>query len=141
VGTRTLVLREVTGVHVPTAAPPTDPYGYRLVVRLDGPTGAQATLEGPEGRTLQIDGGNRAILLWLLGRRLLDDAERPREERGWCTDDEVQSGLWGRQGDDNKLHVLLYRLRTDLKRAGFDPWFIEKRHRHVRARLAAVTLG
>jgi hypothetical protein len=140
-GGRKLAVREVPESHVPTDLAALDRYGYRLEARLDGPIGPEATLDDPNGHRFQVNGGNRAILLYLLGKRHVDDAEKLPAERGWCTDEEIQSGLWGRQGDDNKLHVLLYRIRADLRKAGFDPWFIEKRHRHVRARLSRVKVG
>ncbi|MGK0347601.1 MAG: hypothetical protein ACI855_003688, partial [Myxococcota bacterium] len=51
-------------------------------------------------------------------------------------------GVWGRgAGEDNKLHVLVYRLRNELKKAGFDPWFIEKRRKYIRARIAGAEIG
>ena len=78
----------------------------------------------------------------MLGRRYEEDRLRgvPVEERGWCPDDEVMTGIWGRHGDENKLNVLLHRLRAELRGAGFDPWFIEKKQRYVRLRVSEVTL-
>ena len=64
----------------------------------------------------------------------------PEAEAGWCGDDAVSQGIWGRVPDldTNNLHVLVYRLRKEIERAGFDPWFIEKRRRAIRARLRDV---
>ena len=36
------------------------------------------------------------------------------------------------------LHVLVHRLRKEIERAGFDPWFIEKRRRAIRVWLPEV---
>ena len=51
-------------------------------------------------------------------------------------------GVWGRSAqDDNKLHVLVYRLRNELKKVGFEPWFLEKRRRYTRLRLQNAVIG
>jgi hypothetical protein len=141
---RTLVLREVPGAHTPTISSSADRYPYRLAVDLDGATGPVATLTNlSRAFDVRIDAGNRAVLLYLLGRRRRDDLRKgiPDTEAGWCTNEEVQSGIWGKHGDDNKMHVLIYRLRGELKKAGFDPWFIEKRQRFVRARAVEISLA
>lgn len=80
------------------------------------------------------------MLLYILGKAAAEDLAKglPAQDVGWVTDDEAQSGIWGRGGDDNKLHVLIHRLRQELKKSGFDPWFIEKRHRYIRVRAADV---
>jgi hypothetical protein len=141
---RKLVLREVPGSHTPTIASSADRYPYRLSVDLDGATGPVATLTNlAKAFDVRIDAGNRAVLLYLLGRRRMDDLQKgiPDTEAGWCSIEEVQSGIWGKQGDDNKMHVLIYRLRGELKKAGFDPWFIEKRQRFVRARAVEIIVA
>lgn len=143
VGGRAFKLRALAPIHAATAVPQVDRYRYKLVATLSGPTGPEAEVVDPTGTArCRIPGGNRAILLYLLGRRVAEEraAGETGAEIGWCPDDEVMSGLWGRHGDENKLHVLLHRLRADLRTAGFDPWFIEKRHRFVRARLADVEI-
>lgn len=142
-GGREFKLRALAPIHAATAVPVVDRYRYKLVATLSGPTGPEAEMTDPTGPAqCRIPGGNRAILLYLLGKRVAEEraAGRGGPEVGWCPDDEVMSGLWGRHGDENKLHVLLHRLRADLRAAGFDPWFIEKRHRFVRARLADVEI-
>lgn len=141
---RRLVLREVPSSHVPTIVSAADRYPYRLSVDLDGATGPVATLVNlTSSLDVRVDAGNRAVLLYLLGRRRAEDLQKgvPDSEAGWCSNEEVQSGIWGKQGDDNKMHVLIYRLRGELKKAGFDPWFIEKRQRFVRARAVEINVG
>ena len=51
------------------------------------------------------------------------------------------SGVWGRHGDINKLHVLLHRLRADVREQGLDPWCIEKKQRYVRIRVLDAEVG
>ena len=117
--------------------------GYDLHATLNGATGPVATLRDPlSGGSYPVETDNRAVLLYLLGRQLAADraAGVPEAEAGWCGDDAVSQGIWGRVPDldTNNLHVLVYRLRKEIERAGFDPWFIEKRRRAIRARLRDV---
>lgn len=117
---------------------------YDLVATLNGDSGAEATLVDPEsGRTHRVEGENRALLLYVLGKRAQADATAaaPLADRGWMSDDDVANALWGRgqaSRDDNALHVLIHRVRKEVAAAGFDPWFIEKRRRCVRARFSTV---
>ncbi|MEQ1508375.1 MAG: FHA domain-containing protein [Myxococcota bacterium] len=141
VGGRVFRLAELAADKVPTVTMAPSTFPYRLEVALDGPTGPWAMLSDlVSGARFQADSGNRAVLLWFLARRYAEQGEVRHDDRGWCSDGEVQTALWGRSGDANKLDVLLYRLRSDLKKVGFDPWFIEKRNRHLRARLAEVAV-
>ncbi|MDP2316113.1 MAG: FHA domain-containing protein [Pseudomonadota bacterium] len=143
VGDRVFKVSEVDDVQAATEVPAVERYPYKLSATLEGPFGAEAVLEDvPTRKTHKIDSGNRAVLLFLLGRRFEEDRLRgvPSEERGWCPDDEVMTGVWGRHGDENKLNVLLHRLRAELRVAGFDPWFIEKRQRFVRLRVTEVAI-
>ncbi len=143
VGERAFRVVEVDGAQMATEVPAAERYPYKLSVTLEGPFGAEATLEDlPTRKAHRIESGNRAVLLFLLGRRWEEDRLRgvPSEERGWCPDDEVMTGIWGRHGDENKLNVLLHRLRAELRGAGFDPWFIEKKQRFVRLRVSEVAI-
>lgn len=143
VADRAFRVLEVDVGHMATEVPAAERYPYKLEVTLEGPFGAEATLEDlPTRKTHRIESGNRAVLLFLLGRRFEDDRARgvPAEERGWCPDDEVMTGIWGRHGDENKLNVLLHRLRAELRTTGFDPWFIEKKQRFVRVRVSEATV-
>jgi hypothetical protein len=121
----------------------------RYVVRatLDGPTGAEANVtDEASGRSHAVRAENRATLLYVLAQKFTEDAAAgiPAELAGWCTDDEVVVGVWGRTAVDNptnSLHVLLNRIRNELKHAGLDPWCIEKRRGHVRVRARSVVVG
>lgn len=121
-------------------------YPYALRATLDeGP--------GPEGRLENLDtgvhhrvvGDTRATLLYVLARKLVEDstAQRPKTHCGWCTNHEVTVGVWGAAGVDdpvNSLHVLVRRVRREVQQAGFEPWFLERRRGHMRARVAEASI-
>lgn len=142
---RALVLRAGDALHAPTAQPRTDRYPYAVIATLTGATGPEATVRNmATGLEYKVEAENRAILLYLLARQVSRDREEglPAGDVGWATDDDIRLGVWGRgAGEDNKLHVLVYRLRNELKKAGFDPWFIEKRRKFIRARLAGAEIA
>jgi len=138
---------EADPVRQPTVEQDPERYPYLLTATLDGATGPEASLEdlANPGRVHRIESDNRAVLLFLLGRQRQRDREagQPRAERGWCADADVVTGIWGRAGrseDPNRLHVLVHRLRKELKSAGFDPWCIEKRRRYIRIRVAQISM-
>ncbi len=140
---RRLRLITMSATHNPTIQSAVTHYSYRLSVRLDGATGPVATLENlSSGQSYRVEAGNRAVLLYVLARKLAQDEKTgmSRDDAGWVSDEDVQSGVWGRGGDDNKMHVLIHRLRAEIRKAGFDPWFIEKRHRFIRVRCQEVAL-
>ncbi len=114
-------------------------YPYRLSARLDGPAGPSAVLSNREtGQIVEVRAETRAILLYLLGRKLRDDtrAGLPELERGWLTEAETAHGIWGRGGaSGSAVNVLVFRARKDLEAGGFDPWCIEKRSRFLRLRV------
>jgi hypothetical protein len=145
VGAHILTLRAGDALQAPTAQPRNDRYPYSIVATLSGATGPEATVRNvASGHEYKVDAENRAILLYLLARQVQRDREEglPPGDIGWATDDDVRLGVWGRgAGEDNKLHVLVYRLRNELKKAGFDPWFIEKRRKYIRARIAGAEIG
>ncbi len=140
VGGKTFVIRgspaRVTVTREQDAA-----YTYRLIAELSGPTGPRALLEESRAdRRHEVDAGTRAVLLYLLARRRHQDAVDgvPETHRGWCADGELASGIWGRAADNKNLNVLVTRLRAEVREAGFDPWFVEKRRGHTRVRLDDV---
>ena len=125
----------------PTIQPQKDRFPYSLRATLDGPTGPVAELTNiTTGTQVRIEAETRAILLYLLGRRVAEDrsGSTPKDEIGWLPDDDVIVGVWGRSGlpdGANRLKVLVHRLRSEIKRNGFDPWFIERRRRYIRVRV------
>ncbi|MEZ4241602.1 MAG: FHA domain-containing protein [Myxococcota bacterium] len=136
---------EVDVQKAPTLQQQKDRFPYRLTAKLDGPTGPMAELENPtNGKKCRIDAETRAVLLYLLGRRFDEDRNKdmPKDEVGWTPDDDVIVGVWGRSGladGANRLKVLVHRLRAEIERAGFDPWFIERRRRFIRVRIREWT--
>lgn len=125
----------------------TTPYAFSIQAQLDGPTGPEATVTDLNlGRSHVVQADYRAILLYLLARQHERDAKAganiPERDRGWCSNDSVMTGIWGRScSRENTLHVLLHRLRTELVEAGLDPWFIEKRRGYMRARVVMASVG
>ncbi len=129
--------------HAPTVEWGDHPYPYRVEATIDGPTGPQARLVDDERGVEKLLTGNKGVLLYLLAKKLQEDRNGGlgRSEEGWCNDADVARGVWGRATREaNTLHVLIYRTRNTLKKAGFDPWFIEKRQWGIRARLREVIL-
>jgi hypothetical protein len=121
-------------------------YGYQLEVHPHGETGPEAWIHCPRsGARYCVTAENRVSLLWVLAKQLLEDlrdSSNP-DNAGWCVDDEVMRGIWGRGWDQlgtNNYQVLLSRTRRELTKAGFDAWFIEKRRGHTRLRLQTVRL-
>ncbi|MFT4626553.1 MAG: hypothetical protein ACI8PZ_005230 [Myxococcota bacterium] len=140
---RRLLVREVDPTQVPTIEVDSDRYPYRVETTLNGASGPEAVLiDLVTSNRYLVSADNRAILLHILVQKILTDREEnvQQEEQGWCSDDGVRVGIWGRRSDQdaNSLHVLVYRLRSELKKAGFDPWFIEKRRKAIRARVREV---
>lgn len=124
-------------------------YPYRLVVRLDGERGHTARFDQLyiPGRRCRIAPGVRGDLLYLLARKLEQDrkARLHQDEQGWCSREEVLSGVWGRagaaQGHRNRVNVLVHRLRKELMDTGFDPNCIEVRRGRLRVCVSEVELA
>lgn len=118
-----------------TEAPSIHP--YRLTVDLQATTGPEAIIEDLEtGRSCVIRSNNRVSVLYLLAREVAEHPDKIERERGWCQDQEIACGVWGRNWHKqikSHLHVLVHRIRKDIKAAGLDPWCIEKKRCHTRA--------
>ena len=138
---------------VDTALPPTARpmvmgarFPYRLTVTLSGAAGPMALLtDVTTGTEVTLRSEQRVALLYVLAKQLQAD----REERvlpplaGWCHDEDVLVGVWGRQGlkgAASKYSVLLHRVRKELETAGLDPWCVEKRRGATRLQVAEVEL-
>lgn len=119
---------------------------YGLHATLDGAAGPEASLTDPvSGRTHRMQGETRAILLFVLARKCLSDRETGVDdaELGWMSDDDLMVAIWGRdalRSDGNSLHVLLSRVRRELREAGFSPELIEKRRKLTRVVVANMNL-
>lgn len=121
-------------------------YPYSLQASLNGAAGPLATIRHDEtGQLLETRAETRAVLLYLLGRKLLEDAASgvPALERGWLVEGDAATGIWGKAGVANRgtaLNVLVFRIRKDLESSGFDPWCLEKRQRCLRLRVGRAEI-
>ena len=145
----TLVFRSPTGKLAAAAREAVErtTCGYHLEVSLEGETGPEAWLYDPSSDLrYAITAENRVSLLWILASKLRDDqlGDVAPDAAGWCADDDVMRGIWGRSWQNmgsNNFEVLLSRTRKELHKAGFNGWFIEKRRGHTRLRLQTVKLA
>ena len=58
------------------------------------------------------------------------NADVPVSDQGWCPDEELMRGVWGRRWEDKgsaSFQVLIHRVRKDLQKYGLSPDCIEKR--------------
>lgn len=120
----------------------TDARPYRLHTRLDGPGGPRArVVDGATGQHHTVAAETRATLLHVLARRRHDDlaADTPEPLAGWMDDEDVAVAVWGRAAwsqSSSQFSVLVHRVRQELRSAGFDPWFLEKRRGAIRVAIA-----
>ena len=142
-GGHQLVFRDGRGALASTLREPLEKaaYAYRLHVRLAGGSGPEATIHDPANQTRHVvRAENRVSLLFVLARQVLQDQREglAPDQAGWCPDEAVMSGIWGRNWErlgPNNYQVLLFRLRKELAKADLDGWFIEKRRGRTRLRL------
>ncbi|MDP2315614.1 MAG: FHA domain-containing protein [Pseudomonadota bacterium] len=145
IGQRSFRILAADGPTVPTVGERSPTDGFRLEVSLDGPAGPEAVLHDPlRGVEHRVTAENRAVLLYVLAVKVLEDraAKVPDARQGWLADEELASGVWGREAlrmDANNLNVLIHRLRKELAAAGFDPSFLERRNHAARLSLVHVT--
>ncbi|MCA9490445.1 MAG: hypothetical protein KC621_10990, partial [Myxococcales bacterium] len=141
---RALRVVEAALDHAPTVEYGATAYGYVLRAIADGASGPEAVLvDVSAGKELLLT-GNKGVLLFLLARKLVRDREGGLGEaqEGWCSTDEVVTGVWGRGAKAaNHLNVLVHRLREQLSADGFDPWFLEKRRGGIRLRIRDVVMA
>lgn len=116
----------------------------RLTVRLNGARGPEAEQADPtSGVTHRVTSETRVVLLYQLATKALADlrAGLPERDRGWCHDDDLIVGIWGK-GDrsSSALPVTVHRLRKELTKAGLDHQFIEKGRRMLRVTLTQLAV-
>ncbi len=138
VGSQALrVVRAPSDRQVTRAATGPEPQ-FRLTVVTKGARAPSVILEDPaRGGRWEVERDNRAVLLFLLARRRVEDLEAGRDpdQVGWIGDEEVALGVWGKgrpAADTNGLNVLVYRIRREVRSEGIDPWFLEKRQGRLR---------
>jgi hypothetical protein len=137
VGGRTFRIVELEADPGATASATAMPWPYVIDAQFDGDRVRAVVHDAGGGRRHELAGTNRAVLMYLLARQWARDAadELDPEERGWSEDEDLAVGVWGRDGRGRSLKVLVCRLRSELREAGFDPWFIEKRRGGLRIRV------
>ena len=111
-------------------------FAYKVAATLNGASGAEVQVERIAGGEPHLVSATPAVLLYILARKLekdLEDGVRP-SVAGWCSDDDIRVGIWGRDVDhsSNTLNVLLYRTRKELEKHGYHGGCIEKRRRATR---------
>lgn len=136
------LVRAPDGVVAATRDAAFSPWPYLLRVAMRSALGPVAEVVHQDQRAVWTS-ENRVVVWWLLGRRLAEDraAGVSVEAAGWVTEQEVASGVWGRDAVINNLGVLVTRIRHDLRRAHLDPWFLERRRGHLRARVERVEVS
>lgn len=125
-----------------------DSTGYPFCVdtQLNAAGGPVCWMGPSEAELQRVCGGNGAVLLYQLARRLHADREKGLAEGkvGWCGDDDLGRGIWGRQWvshDPNGLHVLVFRVRKAISNIGLDPACIEKERGATRIYVSGVLEG
>ena len=144
IGSLTFQIREVPSDQRPTVDGSGERYPYQVAVDLNGSTGPVCEVLDPNANHVHtIDATNRAVLMYVLAKKWTEDrdAKIDRSQRGWCSDDDLILGVWGKAAlvdGAGKLKALLHRLRSELRDGGFDPWFIEKKRGCTRIRVATA---
>ena len=106
----------------------TKTYDLRLHLRFVGPGDGVVRADHPDG-SATVHGEQRFVLLYLLARRA----------NQWIADDELGSGLWGRDAadrDPSALRKIIHDVRKAFTAQGVDGWFIEKTRGRTRIRLS-----
>lgn len=141
---RELVLRAVPSSPASTVAEGVpSAWPYRVIADRGAPGGPLVTVEATgSAERVQLHATNSAILLFLLARAWVreEGSRVAPEDRGWVDDETVAVGVWGKDGPLRQMKVLVCRLRQELREAGLDPWFVEKRRGALRIRVSGVTL-
>jgi hypothetical protein len=111
-------------------------FAYSVFATLNGASGAETRLQRLSGGEPTIVNATPAVLLFILAKQLEADLGKgtPSSIAGWCSDDDIRRGIWGRDVDhsSNTLNVLLYRTRRELEKAGYNGGCIEKKRRATR---------
>lgn len=143
VGDHSFVIREIKGAVSPTVAVSDAPFPYVLHASLSGPRPVARLSHREMEQELVVTAGTRVALLWQLMQGIVRDQSRGvlLNERGWCDARDLRVGVWGKAAADNeeRLNVLIHRVRKDLEDGGFSGAVIERRQSQVRAYVAEVS--
>lgn len=122
-------------------------FPYRMAIAQRGSLGMEITISDLSSRkSCLIRSQNRTAMLYLLAQQFEKDAAAnlPLADRGWCSDEAIACGVWGRHWKERMethLYVLLHRVRKKVESGGLDPGCIEKKRRHVRAWVQEVVFS
>jgi hypothetical protein len=143
VGEHSYVVQEMDGVVAPTVAVSDAPFPYRLHASLSSPQPVARLSHREMDQEVVITAGTRVALLWQLMQGIIRDQSRGvlLNERGWCDARDLRVGVWGKSAADSeeRLNVLIHRVRKDLEEAGFSGAVIERRLSQVRAYVAEAS--
>ena len=135
-------------IATPTARPMHETrYPYLLTVSLGAAGGGVAELVEPStDKRCEVRSDPRVALLYQLAKQVETDraAGLLHALAGWCHDEDLMIGIWGREGltgASSRYSVLLHRVRKDLETAGFDPLCIEKRRGATRLHVDTVRIS
>lgn len=106
----------------------TKQYDLSLHLSFVGPGDGVIRADHPDG-SATVHGEQRFVLVYLLARRAGQ----------WIHDDELGSGLWGRDAadrDPSALRKIIHDTRKAFTAQGVDGWFIEKTRGRTRIRLS-----
>lgn len=124
---------------------PGNPYNATVWYGHDVPDQATFTAVDGSARTT-LTAERRVALVYVLASKLRADrlAGRPQEEQGWCTDDDVGIGVWGRQWWNQRpgrLNVLVHRVRRVLESHQINPDCLQKTGGRLRLWIQRVDLA
>lgn len=139
------VVRKGDPHRVPTVEASGALYRYTLHASLDGGPGPVAVLRASSSAEVTFTAETRAVLLYSLGRQVLEDREAGRDpmEEGWVADPDLIIAVWGRTPLSDglaRLKTLIHRVRADCREGGLDPWCVEKRRGYTRIRVEGVQI-
>lgn len=142
VGEHSYVVQESVGEVAPTVAMSDAPFPYVLHATLSKPRAVARMSHRESGGEVLITAGTRVALLWQLMQGIVRDQASGvlLSERGWCDARDLRVGVWGKSAADSeeRLNVLIHRVRKDLEDGGFSGAVIERRLSQVRAYVAEV---
>ena len=101
---------------------------YLLTCHFDSNGPTADLIDSETGKEYRIDAFNRAAFLYAILERTRPDND------GWVSCDVVARAVWGRKASSNNVNTLVYRIRRELKAAGFSADFLEVRRGQIRFR-------
>ena len=145
VGEHRFEVRETPVATAPTqeAQDPTMP--YILEAQLGGDAPMARIIDRVGGTRVDVTAGTQVALLWQLAQAVVRDQANGvlRSQVGWCDARDLRVGVWGREAAEaeERLNLLVFRVRKQLKEAGLDGAVIERRLGQIRANVREASTG